>query len=212
MQFYKRINPKNSFVEWVSIKSGRLYKLLKIDDKPDVETYQKHARIGYVNISINITAEEAKFIESIDTATFLPRQDSVKEEICSRVSDGDLITELCRQYIGRLPFPPYEVIKKWASEDKEFAGNLAESRKHAARIRFEQALRAADNVKDDPKALKTYVEILKRHAEIDDPDVFQVKPKDEERKDVAPIVHIYTGIPDRREEKEVKAVEVIEHE
>lgn len=207
---YKRINSRTSLVECVSMRSGRLSHLYHMSDPDDIPTRQVHARVGFVNVSTNVSDKDIDYIKSIDTATFLPCELSVKKEIASRIAEGSMITSLKNEYIGRLPFPPHEVIQAWAKQDKDFALQLAEAKKHAARVRFEEALRVAHEFKDDPKTLKTYVDILKRHAEIDDPDTFNVKP-DNNVQQITPVVNIFTGVPQPQEKAINASPEVIEH-
>lgn len=174
-----------------------------LDDSDEIPTRQVKARVGTVNVSANISDEQVKYLERVDTAQFLPCTPAVKTEICSRVSAGELVTDLCTHYVGALKFPPYEVIRMWEDEDGDFSAQLANSRKQAARLRFEQALKIAHEYRDDPKALKTYVDILKRHAEVDDAEVFQVKGESGSQQ-VIPHITIVTGVPQREE----KVVEV----
>jgi hypothetical protein len=194
--YYQRINPSLGLVEEISLRSGRLYKVLKIDDEPDVECDQLHTRVGFIFYSKSIRVEELSYYKGIDTAMFLPCQPSVKKEICSQVAEGKLITELSKLYIGRLPFPPHEVILKWCEADKEFKEKLAEAKRFSARVRFDQALSIALKHETDPKVLKTLVDVLRRHAEVDDSETFNVKA-DVPQGNVATVINVYTGVPDR---------------
>jgi hypothetical protein len=195
---YRRINDRTGHVEHVSIRSGRLVRLTLLDDVDTVPCRPIRAKVGLVHVSANIGDVTVAYLSTIDTATFLPCTEPVKSEICSLVGEGHLVTELYKRFVARLRFPPFEVIKAWAEADKDFQVALVKAKRHAARVRFDQALSTALENKDDPKTLKTLVDILKRHAEIDDPETFQIK-SDGQGQIVAPVINIITGVPQREE-------------
>ena len=192
---YTRISDAG-YAEHIDVDNGKLVKLTRVDDPDDVPTYTMQCSQGRVEVSAMIPEESVDYLKHLDLKRYLSNRPVVKQEICSLVAEGRSIDEISKMRRGEYLMPPSHIITMWAEEDSDFAEQMNKSRRLAARSKFDQALRLALDAKDDPKALKTLVDILKRHAEVDDPEVFQVKAKEEERQPAKIHISFNTGVPD----------------
>ena len=196
---YTRISRRTGFCESIDIDTGRLVKITLVTDSEKISTYTVRAKNGKVMVSGMIPEPEVAYLARENISYFMPNNPAVRDEICYLVAEGASLDSLGRD------FPPTHVINMWASDNADFKKALLEARRVAARVKFDKALNIALKNEDDPKALKTIVDILKRHAEVDDADTFQVKSKESEPLPANIHISFNTGVPD-------KVVEVIQLE
>lgn len=211
MGLYSRISQATGLVESIDVFSGKLVRISKVDDLETVPTYTLQCKTGSIEVSALIAESTVSFMSNHDVNKFLPYTSVVIDEICNLIGEGVAIADLSNRRLGKLPLPPDHVIYKWMEHDSKFKVRVDQARRQAARNKFDQALSIALESKGDPKTLKALVDILRRHAEVDDAEVFQIKSKEVEA--TPPVINITfnTGVPQKEDVKDITPQEVIDY-